>query len=78
MLQGAGQGSRKGQGGAGQGSGMGRGAAGGGGKGRMGGRGAGPSGECVCPQCGTRTPHQRGLPCFDQKCPNCNTPMVRA
>ncbi len=51
---------------------------GGQGKGRMGGRGAGPSGECVCPQCGTRTPHQRGIPCFEQKCPNCNTPMVRA
>ncbi|HON86520.1 MAG TPA: hypothetical protein PK864_10935 [Syntrophorhabdaceae bacterium] len=44
----------------------------------MGGRGAGPGGECICPNCGTRTPHQQGIPCFEQKCPNCATPMVRA
>ncbi len=50
----------------------------GGGAGRMGGRGLGPAGECVCPQCGERTPHQRGIPCFEQKCPKCNAPMTRA
>ncbi|HBA54989.1 MAG TPA: hypothetical protein DCZ04_11210, partial [Syntrophorhabdus aromaticivorans] len=37
--------------------------------GRMGGRALGPDGECVCPQCGERSPHQRGIPCFRQKCP---------
>ncbi len=51
--------------------------AGGGGRGRMGGRGTGPGGECVCPQCGERTPHQAGIPCFEQKCPKCNASMVR-
>ncbi|HOP86646.1 MAG TPA: hypothetical protein PLM71_04010 [Syntrophorhabdaceae bacterium] len=68
----------RGQGAQGQKAGMGRRLAGSGGRGRMGGRGLGPGGECVCPQCGTRTPHQQGIPCYEQKCPNCSTPMVRA
>jgi hypothetical protein len=56
------------------GSGQGQGA----GKGRMGGRGLGAGGECLCPQCGTRAPHERGMPCIQQKCPQCGTLMVRA
>jgi len=64
-------------GGAGSGRGAGGGAGSGGGRGRMGGKGLGPAGECVCPQCGEKTPHQRGIPCFEQKCPKCNTPMTR-
>lgn len=48
------------------------------GKGRMGGRGLGPDGECICPQCGQKAPHQRGIPCFEQKCPKCGIPMTRA
>jgi hypothetical protein len=47
------------------------------GRGRMGGKGLGPGGECVCPQCGQRAPHQRGVPCYQQLCPQCNTPMTR-
>ncbi len=70
--QGSGQGMRGGFG-AGQGTGSGR-----GGRGRMGGRGLGPDGDCVCPQCGQRSPHQRGIPCFEQKCPKCGIPMTRA
>jgi hypothetical protein len=31
----------------------------------------------VCPQCGRREPHARGVPCIDQKCPMCGTAMVR-
>ncbi len=58
----------------GRGAGMGRGM----GRGRMGGFGLGPGGECVCPKCGFRVPHQRGIPCFQHKCPKCGTPMVRA
>ncbi len=52
----------------------------GGGRGRMGGNrpGAGPNGECVCPACGTKAPHQRGVPCYDIKCPNCGAKMTRA
>jgi hypothetical protein len=48
-----------------------------GGRGRMGGRGLGPEGECMCPQCGEKAPHQRGIPCYQQKCPKCGTAMVR-
>jgi hypothetical protein len=50
------------------------------GRGRMGGNrpGAGPSGECVCPKCGTKVAHQRGVPCYDIKCPKCGAKMTRA
>ncbi len=47
------------------------------GRGRAGGFGAGPSGECVCPNCGYRAPHQRGVPCYAQKCPKCGAMMTR-
>ncbi|MBA4418869.1 MAG: hypothetical protein C0392_13330 [Syntrophus sp. (in: bacteria)] len=56
---------------------MGRGA-GGSGKGRMGGRGLGAGGECICPQCGTKTPHDQCVPCIQQKCPKCGALMTRA
>ena len=47
------------------------------GMGRGGGFGAGPSGDCVCPKCGHRMPHQRGVPCYKQKCPKCGATMTR-
>ena len=62
--------------GAGTGRGMGRGQGGGGGQGR-GGAGAGPGGNCVCPNCGEKAPHQAGTPCYDQKCPKCGAAMTR-
>lgn len=52
-----------------------------GGRGRMGGTraGAGPAGDCVCPKCGTRVPHGRGVPCYTITCPGCKkSKMVRA
>ena len=33
-----------------------------GGRGKMGGFGLGLGGECVCPNCGTKVSHQRGIP----------------
>ncbi|MEO1784611.1 DUF5320 domain-containing protein [Thermodesulfobium sp. 4217-1] len=46
-------------------------------KGRMGGQGFGPGGECLCPNCGTRIPHKPGVPCVQEKCPKCQTMMIR-
>ena len=60
--------------GMGAGRGMGR---GGGGRGRMGGFAAGPGGYCVCPKCGYKVEHQVGIPCYQQKCPKCGSPMIR-
>jgi hypothetical protein len=44
---------------------------GGDGRGRMGGNhpGASPSGNCVCPSCGTKISYQVGVPCYDVSCP---------
>ncbi|RLB00963.1 MAG: hypothetical protein DRG83_10810 [Deltaproteobacteria bacterium] len=63
-----------GQGGGGFGKGQGRGRGGGQGRG-FGGRG--PGGTCVCPACGEKVPHQRGVPCPQVKCPKCGASMVR-
>jgi hypothetical protein len=41
------------------------------------GKGMGPGGECVCPDCGHRQPHKRGVPCFRQICPKCGSTMAR-
>lgn len=65
------------RGGMGQGGGRGQGR-GGQRPGRMGGPlAAGPSGYCVCPQCGQREPHERGVPCLVRKCPKCGSTMAR-
>jgi predicted Fe-Mo cluster-binding NifX family protein len=64
--------------GGGQGGGGGQGRGGGRGGGRRGGSSAGGSGgSCVCPQCGHREPHARGVPCYQQQCPKCQTAMTR-
>ncbi len=61
------------------GRGGGRGAGAGGGRGgRMGGpAAAGPDGACVCPSCGHRMAHQRGVPCTQMTCPKCGARMIR-
>ncbi len=63
----------------GPGFGGGKGQKGGWGRGQCGGgrRGKGPGGFCVCPNCGERVPHERGVPCMQVKCPKCGTYMVR-
>ncbi len=61
--------------------GMGGGGAGGG-TGRGGSRGGGgfrpgPGGFCICPACGHKLPHRQGMPCFEEKCPQCGAMMTR-
>jgi len=56
------------------GAGMGKGGRGG----RIGGNmAAGPGGNCVCPKCGEKVPHQQGMPCSCVTCPKCGANMVR-
>ena len=49
------------------------------GRGRQKGYASGPGGYCVCSnsQCGYKAPHQTGVPCYQQKCPKCGSPMIR-
>jgi hypothetical protein len=37
----------------------------------------GPVGTCLCPKCGHREPHERGVPCAQKRCPKCGTAMAR-
>jgi hypothetical protein len=37
----------------------------------------GPGGNCQCPNCGEKTVHERGVPCYGQQCPKCGKAMVR-
>ena len=64
----------------GQGPGTGRGIRGSGqgaGRGKGGGFAAGPGGSCVCPNCGAKSSHQLGSPCYEQQCSKCGTAMTR-
>ena len=48
------------------------------GKGGRGGMGAGPPRVCKCHQCGYETPKTRGVPCRNDKCPECGAPLCGA
>jgi predicted Fe-Mo cluster-binding NifX family protein len=66
--------------GGGRGSGAGQGGSGGGrcrGAGSGPGTGAGVTNSCICPACGAKAPHERGIPCIQVNCPQCGKPMVR-
>ncbi|MDD5552136.1 MAG: cation diffusion facilitator family transporter [Candidatus Pacebacteria bacterium] len=39
--------------------------------------GQGPVGNCICPECGYKAPHKRGIPCSSLKCPKCNINLKR-
>jgi hypothetical protein len=39
--------------------------------------GSGPGGNCVCPSCGEKIPHEQGMPCRSVKCPKCGNFMIR-
>ena len=59
-------------------SGFGHGLGHGGGRGRHSeGFGLGPGDFCICPQCGEKIEHKRGIPCYKQKCPKCGANMTR-
>ena len=34
-------------------------------------------GNCICLKCGTKIPHQPGIPCRESTCPQCGKKMVR-
>ena len=37
----------------------------------------GRGGYCVCPKCGNKTPHHRGIPCQDERCTKCESKLLR-
>lgn len=37
----------------------------------------GPGGSCMCPECGDRLPHRRGVRCEEERCPWCGARMLR-
>ena len=37
----------------------------------------GAVGECICPKCEVRIAHRRGIPCQDERCPACDSKMLR-
>ena len=37
----------------------------------------GPGGYCICPECGSRKKHERGIPCSQLRCSTCDSSMTR-
>jgi hypothetical protein len=39
--------------------------------------GIGSFGVCVCPKCGRSQTHTPGVPCLEERCPECGCALVR-
>jgi len=37
----------------------------------------GAGGYCICVKCGYKKPHKSGVPCRDEKCPECGVRLLR-
>jgi NAD-dependent SIR2 family protein deacetylase len=37
----------------------------------------GAGGRCICPKCETPVAHEAGIPCQEERCPNCGAKMLR-
>lgn len=37
----------------------------------------GSGGNCECPKCGYTIAHQSGVPCREERCPECGAKMLR-
>ena len=37
----------------------------------------GEGGNCMCPKCGEKIPHRSGIPCQEERCPECGAKMLR-
>jgi len=37
----------------------------------------GTGGDCICSKCGEKIPHNRGVPCQEERCPACGAKMLR-
>ncbi|MBK1649026.1 ferredoxin [Rhabdochromatium marinum] len=37
----------------------------------------GAGGACICPKCDYRGAHRAGIPCQDERCPQCGAKLLR-
>jgi predicted amidophosphoribosyltransferase len=37
----------------------------------------GAGGLCICPKCGEKIAHRRGIPCQEERCPSCGAKLLR-